>query len=229
MSIIKFRIGNTPYTTIPNATLQDNTLSLEARGLLTYLLSKPGDWQIHKTQLQAEFNIGRNRLDRIFDELMASGYAERVENRDGGRFSSVDWVIHPSPLHRKPLTVEPTAVNHCTVTSNYKEKITKKREIQKKDTTKALFVPVWDEYPRKTNRKGAEAAFMARLIEGVTVEQLTEATRNYAQLRRGQEPKYTMLGTTFYGPNERWRDYLDGSPELAAKRKEFSVFDLYDN
>lgn len=227
MSIVKFRVGSTPYTTIPNSTLQDKTLSLEARGLLTYLLSKPGDWHIHKSQLQDEFGIGRNRLDRIFDELMTSGYAERIENREGGKFSSVDWVIHPSPLHRKPTAVEPTAVNRCTVINTYKEKRTKERGIQSKDTTKALFGQVWDLYPRKTNRKGAEAAFLARIAEGVEVEQLLQATTNYAEFRRGQEPKYTMLGATFYGPNERWRDYLDGSDELNTKRKEFSVADLY--
>lgn len=227
MSIVKFRIGSTPYTTIPNSTLQDKSLSLEARGLLTYLLSKPGDWHIHKSQLQDEFGIGRNRLDRIFDELIDGGYAERIENRNAGKFSSVDWVIHPSPLHRKPSAVQPTAVNRGTVISTYKGKITKEREIQRKDTTNALFGQVWDVYPRKTNRKGAEAAFTARLGEGITVEQLTQATENYAKVRRGQDPKFTMLGATFYGPNERWRDYLDGSDELISKRKEFSVIDLY--
>ena len=227
MSIVKFRIGTEPYTVIPNTTLQDKNLSLEARGLLAFLLSKPGNWQIHKTQLQDELRLGRNRLDRIFDELATNGYAERIENREAGRYSSVDWVIHPSPLHRKPLTVEPTAVDGCTVISNYKGKTTKERGIQRKDNTNALFGQVWETYPRKTNRKGAEAAFIARLGEGITVEQLTEATQNYAQFRRGQDPNFTMLGATFYGPNERWRDYLSGSPELTAKRKEFSVLDLY--
>jgi hypothetical protein len=72
------------------------------------------------------------------------------------------------------------------------------------------FDITWATYPRKLNRKGALIKYKARRAEGITGKQLWDATKHYAATVAGKELELIMHGATFYGPNERWRDYLDG-------------------
>jgi hypothetical protein len=79
------------------------------------------------------------------------------------------------------------------------------------------FASTWAVYPRKLNRKGAEKAWQAQRRKGVAAVTLHTATVNYAAIRAGQDPATTMHGATFYGPNDRWEDYLDPTADAAAK------------
>lgn len=76
------------------------------------------------------------------------------------------------------------------------------------------FEEVWQEYPRRSGpnpKKPAYKAYVARRREGISRDDLLTATKNYAaQLtvdgKIGSE--YVLMGSTFYGPNERWREHL---------------------
>jgi hypothetical protein len=76
---------------------------------------------------------------------------------------------------------------------------------------------IWDEcwklYPRKVTKKEARSAFVARVNQGASSDELLQATRNYEEDCRVNERSmnYIMLPKTFYGPNERYRDYLTDS------------------
>lgn len=82
-----------PYQTMNTSVFQNNSLSLEARGLLGYLLSKPDDWEVRFADLIANAagpNCGEDRLRRILKELEAAGYIIRTRrNIAHGRF---EWV-----------------------------------------------------------------------------------------------------------------------------------------
>lgn len=76
---------------------------------------------------------------------------------------------------------------------------------------KPTFSDCWNIYPRKLARKKAEKAWQARIRSGVDAQQLYDATVHYAKHRAGQDGSYTMHGSTFYGPDDRWLDFLDPS------------------
>jgi DNA-binding MarR family transcriptional regulator len=97
MSIIRVERMSQPYTMIANATLQDTSISLEARGLLTYLLSKPDTWAVVVTWLQTEMNVGREKLNRIIKELENAGYIETRVVRTEGKFAEYERIVHESP------------------------------------------------------------------------------------------------------------------------------------
>lgn len=84
------------------------------------------------------------------------------------------------------------------------------------------FAAVWAIYPRKLNRKGAEKAWTARVRSGVDPADLHRATENYARLRDGEDPSTTMHAATFFGPNDRWADYLGPALEEAKPRRKES-------
>jgi hypothetical protein len=79
------------------------------------------------------------------------------------------------------------------------------------------FNALWELYPRKVGKAQATKALRVRL-RTTSFDQLLNATTNYAAFRVGQDPAFTMHPATFWGPSERWRDYLDDSPELAIAR-----------
>ena len=97
--IIK-RKRNRHFAVIPNAMLDDERLSVEAKGLHAYLLSRPADWEVRHDQLQRHLNIGRRRFDKMVAELIKAGYMERDEEqgRDPrNRFTTYNYVVRDEP------------------------------------------------------------------------------------------------------------------------------------
>jgi hypothetical protein len=72
------------------------------------------------------------------------------------------------------------------------------------------FDELWAIYPRKAGRKKAYTQLVATLRRGISLETLREAVQNYATVRSGQEEAYTLHAATFWGPSDRWEDYLNG-------------------
>lgn len=72
------------------------------------------------------------------------------------------------------------------------------------------FEAAWKLYPRKIAKAAAKAAYMARLKEGLSWDDLEQATRNYAKYCKQEktEAQFILHGSTFYGPKERWRDFI---------------------
>lgn len=78
------------------------------------------------------------------------------------------------------------------------------------------FEKVWAVYPRRINKGGAYRAFQATLRRGEPLEQLLLATTNYASERVGKDENFTLHGATFFGPNNRWKDFLKDSTSVEA-------------
>ena len=97
-----------PYKQVRRGTFDGSGLSFEARGVLAYVLMKPDDWELQITDIMREGNIGRDKAYRIIDELIAAGYAERVDGRDEhGKFGHNTILIHEQPCTENPHTEKP--------------------------------------------------------------------------------------------------------------------------
>jgi hypothetical protein len=91
--IIKRRVTR-QFVQIANEVVRDKRLSLEAHGLLHYLLSMPDTWEVNQSQLARYWSIGRDKCRRIFGELRGTGWAslERLQAEDGS-FIGSRWII----------------------------------------------------------------------------------------------------------------------------------------
>jgi hypothetical protein len=107
------RHHNSNFTIVPNAIYEDGLLSIEARGLLGYLLSRPHDWQVRLEHVQGVLNVGRDRLQRMIRELIDARYVECDDKQprdDEQKFASYNYIVRdvPSvsfvPQPEKPLT-----------------------------------------------------------------------------------------------------------------------------
>lgn len=89
--IIKIR--NKPgFAQIQNETLRDKRLSLEARGALGEILTYSEHFDIDVTGLMALWEIGREKLLKITNQLKECGYLEITDVRDKkGKIIDKEW------------------------------------------------------------------------------------------------------------------------------------------
>src|SRR5215472_8259587 len=99
MTIIR-REHRTHFTIVPNAVFADTRLSVEAKGVLGYLLSRPHKWHVRLEHVARALKVGRRKLQRIFRELIDAGYVTREPRRFvvGHRFGDLDYVVRDMPL-----------------------------------------------------------------------------------------------------------------------------------
>jgi hypothetical protein len=69
------------FTVVPNSIFNDDRLCLGAKGLLGYLLSLPGNWQVRHDQLQHKLRVGRKLLNKLLLELEKAGYLDRDDEQ----------------------------------------------------------------------------------------------------------------------------------------------------
>lgn len=86
------------------------------------------------------------------------------------------------------------------------------------------FAALWDVYPRHKARADALKAYSARRNQGVTHDDLALAVKHYAAEcdSEARDQQFVMYGATFFGPRERWRDYLE-PPILPATIEELAT------
>lgn len=94
---IRRGVRNARYAAIPNHVFEDSRLSMEARWLLGYLLSKPDHWKIIVGDISHKGNCGRDKARKMLAELVEFGYAEREQSREDGKFRAAVYVINDEP------------------------------------------------------------------------------------------------------------------------------------
>ncbi|MFC3847099.1 hypothetical protein ACFOPX_00925 [Helicobacter baculiformis] len=114
--IAKTLTPNAPFAKLSNAFAQNSNLSLEALGLLSYLLSLPHTWQARTEHLCQRFNICSKTLWKYLKELMRAGllHITRFRNKNGtfGKIKVLE--ITDAPLMEPKL--EPEA---CSPQGNF--------------------------------------------------------------------------------------------------------------
>jgi hypothetical protein len=86
------------YTAIDRRTINDETLSFRARGILIWLLDKPDDWRVDSEQIAAAAKEGRDAVRTALNELVTAGYIVRIKEQDDrGHWISSTWV-HERPV-----------------------------------------------------------------------------------------------------------------------------------
>jgi hypothetical protein len=127
------------FTIVPNAIFEHPNLSVGAKSLLCYLLSRPPNWQASQGHLERALKIGRKRLRQFRDELVEAGYIECdvAQGRDAqNKFTTLNYVVRDIPLVSVNQKPQRTAPLHKRSDGN-----NKKEEI-KTDLNKSLPKPL---------------------------------------------------------------------------------------
>lgn len=88
------RRPNRQYAAIPNAAMRDESISIEARGLLALLMTFSDDWEFNREDLMKRTGMKKDRFGKVMGELVAKGYVEIVNIRnEKGHLLGRTWVI----------------------------------------------------------------------------------------------------------------------------------------
>jgi hypothetical protein len=110
---------NNNYTVMSNYHLRERGMSWKAKGLMSYLLSLPDDWEISIENLSYNARDGIDSVRSALDELVVFGYLERPgRSRDErGRLRESIYTLHEKPILKteKPIENETDDEGESTV------------------------------------------------------------------------------------------------------------------
>ena len=97
MAIIRKPMESKQFTQVPNHWARDRALSIQAKGVLTYITTHADDYAMTVEQIVAENANGKHAVNSAIRELEARGYLVRTKNRRGGRFAEYDYELVEFP------------------------------------------------------------------------------------------------------------------------------------
>lgn len=79
------------FTQVKNDILNDNKISLRAKGLFAYLYSKPNDWDFSGIRIQNDSKDGKKSTYSAIKELETAGYLKRHKENSGKVSYYIYW------------------------------------------------------------------------------------------------------------------------------------------
>lgn len=88
---------NNPYVIINKGFLEDKSISLKAKGIMAYLLSKPDNWQVYISDIANHCICGEKSIRSGISELRLKGYIKRFPVYKDGKIDHWETVVYESP------------------------------------------------------------------------------------------------------------------------------------
>ena len=167
------------FTTIHNKLISDNSISLKAKGIMLYMLSKPAGWNYNPKDIA---NNSKDGLDSVYSglkELIEAKYISRRKNKDG----TVDYFVFEDKeenniidYQEKPNQEKPNQdfadvliIKDSNNTEYSKKELNNKENIKEiEEVVNHLNLKAGTKY--KSNSKNTTKHIKARLNDGYTLE-----------------------------------------------------------
>lgn len=206
---------NKNYTTMANYHLRDKNLSLSAKGLLSYILSLPDDWDYSVAGLSAACGAGVYATRSAIKELEEFGYITRTrERKQNGTLGSVEYIVREKPIQPicgnqtlDNLTLDNPILGNHTQLNNVSNQSTNKQipptpQGERKSRRKKCDVPTLDdviEYATSRGRKDLAQGFFEYYNEGNWCDSKGNPVLNWKQKfitweQRNPKPKENTSG-----------------------------------
>jgi len=228
-----FRVHKTKdFTVLSNYHLKDKGLSLQAKGLLSVMLSLPDDWKYSISGLAAISKEGKKAIKSTLDELKEHGYLVVTKHapKAGDRYISYEYDVFERPVSTKPqvgqaylsvgLLGEPlldgTLLNTQEhMTNNKKDSMSGNSDESFEGDLKAIVdhlnAKVGSRYT--TKNKQFRGYVHARLEEGFTVDDFfTVIDTKAAKWRDDPKMRDYLRPSTLFAPTH-FEEYLNESPQ----------------
>jgi hypothetical protein len=185
------------FTTVNNEYLQDKLLSWKAKGMISYLMSLPDDWEINIKDLQGRSKDGRDATANTLKEIINSPYGRRLRARSGsGLFEGYDYEVCDSkafnPNTDNPDTDNANTDNPEQVNTN-PTKNSPKKKLSEQTVQTDMFATEQPHPNKKTLFRNSAVAntdvFAKKLDEavqlGVDVTHYYQAVNNWSDMNTG--------------------------------------------
>ena len=94
------------FTITPNHIINDDRISLKAKGVYLFLISKPENWSFSVERIAKQNKDGEDSVKTALKELEKFGYLKRIQANNRGYFGMMDYIISdvPQPSGENPPT-----------------------------------------------------------------------------------------------------------------------------
>lgn len=175
---------NRPYVVLNKETLENPNLSWEAKGLWSYLMSRPDNWSIsvqHLRNIFKERGGGRDAIRGMLLELRKEGYLEKVTERQAkGKFGQTLYILHELKI-KVPRTALPAPAKRPLISKDNNISPISRKNIYKDNV---LEKPPKDP-PTKTSQKKTMSSYSKN-------EKTLDITKRY-RINKEQEQIYLWL------------------------------------
>ena len=107
---MRFNLKNLErYQAIPTVFLEEKTMSLKAKGLLTHIYALPNTWDYTMQGLAKITGTGIKQIRSTIEELEMFGYLKREIMRTEDGKIDYEYIVYVKPLaftKRKPLSMK---------------------------------------------------------------------------------------------------------------------------
>jgi len=194
--IVKTR--NVPFAMVPTEFLRSKSVSLKAKGLLSFLLSLPPDWVIYKSKLTDYFLDGKDSISSAWDELEILGYIHSVRIIGGDGLSrGFNYVVYYEPTE---ICLPESGLTESGKPDIRKPATTYIDNTNREKTCKYSFDDFWLSYDKKVDKKQTLAVW-----NKLSDEDRTLAVEGMGNHKSGRERKY-WKDPVRYLRDKRWED-----------------------
>lgn len=194
-----FQKPKVPFTQVPNEILYSQDLSMTAKCMYAYLMSKPNKWQFSSVRIQEEMVEGRFAIQSALKELEDAGYLKRKKLKTG----RMKYQLLKNPMCNKPNvqklhTAETAHISNTDNTSNtYKQSNTESAD------------------------KSAETR-KSRMSEPMTVDQFVDGCRENEQRYINLIGEYADQIKPNYETRGQWDTFLKRNLRSAKQLEPFT-------
>ena len=211
-------VGN--FTILPNDFVQCKELTLEERGMLAFLYSKPDDFKIYTKFLPDLTGESISTIKRVWANLRDKGYivSERIYENGGFvgwshrislRVIEVDGNLKVGNQTIRNQTVRKQTVRKPTLINNTE---VNKTDINNTITRDEGFEEFWNRYDKKTDHKKAITKW--RTLKEADKKKILETVDAYVLAH--PDKQYRKMPTTYLN-GECWNDELEvRKPTISA-------------
>lgn len=231
------RVAERPkFLIIDRRTIRDRRLSFKARGVLAWILDQPEGTAVNRNALSdASDSDGPDSMRSALAELRDLGYIVQQSQQDeSGKFRTTSIVYELPPEVDNPPPGNPTVdnpppervltagVTDTPPTPQTGSGFPSPESVRlRQHPYPPSFTAAFQAYPRRIAKHAGYKAWLARVNDakkqGVDqqrrIDALHSAAVGYAAecetARR--EPEHIMHPSTFWGPSDRWRDFVRGN------------------
>ena len=207
------------FTTIHNKLISDNSISLKAKGIMLYMLSKPAGWNYNPKDIANNSKDGLESVYSGLKELIEAKYISRRKNKNG----TVDYFVfedkeenniidyQEKPNQEKPNQEKPNQdfadvliIKDSNNTEYSKKELNNKENIKEiEEIVNHLNLKAGTKY--KSNSKNTTKHIKARLNDGYTLEDFkTVIDKKCSEWLNTDMEKYLCPDTLFGSKFEKY-------------------------
>jgi len=213
MSKDRLKRERPPFTILEDRILDDVRIS--KHGLLAYwVLCRHADAKAQCfpsiRRIATQTRLGVATVWRAIEELVDAGYVKRQKRLEPGRREKA---VNVYTILYRCSREEHGVSGGNTVFQGDNRTISSELEPTKNSISitayTADFETLWNSYPRKIAKAAAYRKWQATLKKGADRKLLLQAVEAYAAecQAEGRDPRFIKHASTFFGPDEHWRDY----------------------